>query len=64
MECGKKGLETAISIKASILKIKNMVTAYLLGQAAMSIREIILRSFETTLDRCIGAMEAITKDNG
>lgn len=63
-ECGKKGLETAINTKASISRIKSMGMAYLLGLVVTFIREIIINSFEITLDRCIGVMVATIRGNG
>jgi hypothetical protein len=51
-------------MKDSIWRIKKMVMAYLLGHLATFIKEIIMKTFVVTLDRCIGVTEAGTKVNG
>jgi len=64
MEYGSYHQETAINMKVNILMAKSMATVYLLGVLEIFTKEIIFRISVTAMDRCIGQMEAITKEIG
>lgn len=61
MVCGNVVQAIQINIKVSIKMIKNAVMAFSLGRVAMFIKAIILMICAMAMEKCIGAMEVVTK---
>ena len=61
---GKEVLEIVISMKDTILKIKNQVMEFLHGLVEIFIKEIIKMIVEMGMDKCTGVMVVFIKDNG
>ena len=53
-----------INMKEIIFMIKKKVMVYLHGNKVTSTKEIIIMILDRVMDRCIGLMEVIIKDNG
>ena len=64
MECGKKEQGTVINIKDNTYKIRSTAMVFLLGQVETFIKEIIRKTYEVVLGKCIGVMAATIKVNG
>lgn len=64
MECGRKVQEVATNIKVNIYKIKNMDMVFFHGPLVTFTKEIMKKTYELVLGRCIGMMEVIIRVNG
>ena len=64
MEYGRKIQDKVINMKEIIFMIKKKVMVYLHGNKVTFIKEIIIMILDRVMDKCIGLMEVIIKDNG
>lgn len=63
-ESGKNHQAIVINTKDNTSKIRKTATVFSLGTMATSIREATNWMKDTVTARCIGSMEATTKENG
>ena len=63
-EFGKKVLVTVINIKVNTQMIKNQDMVFLHGPLETFIKDTIKVIKDMDMDKCIGTMEVIIKENG